>query len=273
MRTRISALRNGAPGRLNFTSVLSLVVCLVWPFAPAKAGAACEPDRIDATAQVVHIHDGDTVTLADGRRVRLIGLNTPELGRDGALDQPFALEGRRALEELLGPKPSISLRFDDQRRDKYGRTLAHAYISGGRESVTAAMLRRGAGTLNVVPPNVWNWECYGAAETAARTARLGIWGLPAYQPRLVTDLPSGIAGYAIVQGRVARIGRSRDAVWINFDGPFAVRVARSDLDYFREIDFDRWSGRTLQTRGWIRPGNDDGSVMDVRHPAALDFDP
>lgn len=269
MSTKV--LHDGAVGLVVFISILS--VWLAWPSAHAEAKIGCVPDRIDETAQVVHVYDGDTVKLADGRRVRIIGVNTPELGRDGAPDQPLSLEGRRYLERLLGPSSRIALRFDTQLRDKYGRMLAHAYIDSSKESLTAAQLREGAGTLIVVPPNVWNWECYAAAESAARDARLGIWALPAYQPKLTSGLPAGFNGYAIVQGRVARIGRSRDALWINFDGRFAVRIARSDLDYFRETDFDRWPGRTLQARGWIRPGKDDGLVMDIRHSSALDFDP
>lgn len=256
------------------TLAFVLFLSLVWPFAYAASKIGCEPDRVDETVQVAQIYDGDTVKLADGRRVRLIGLNTPELGQDGEPDQALASEGRSSLEKLLGSQPRVNLRFDSQRRDKYGRILAHIYGGHSNDSLTAAMLRRGAGALIVVPPNVWNWECYAAAEAAARKARVGVWALPEYQPRPAANLPSKINGYAIVHGRVARIGRSRDAVWINFsDSRFAVRIRRADLKYFDETDFDRWSGRILQARGWVRPGKNDRLAMDIRHPAALEFDP
>ena len=35
------------------------------------------------TATVRHVVDGDSVILTDGRQIRLIGINAPELGRDG----------------------------------------------------------------------------------------------------------------------------------------------------------------------------------------------
>lgn len=250
-----------------------LALSLVGSLACAENAPGCAPDRIDETAEVVHIYDGDTVKLADGRRVRFIGLNTPELGRDKGPDQPLASEGRALLEKLLGPRPSVGLRFDSQRRDKYGRTLAHAYVGRTKESLTATMLRQGSGTLIVVPPNLWNWECYATAEAAARKAQRGVWAFLGYKPKSVSDLPSKFSGYAIVHGRVDWIGRSRGTVWINFDGRFAVRIGQADLEYFRGIDFDRWSGRTLQARGWIRTGKNAGLVMDVRHPSALELSP
>lgn len=252
---------------------LFLTAFLASSVVQAAGVSACAPDRIDEAAQVASVTDGDTVRLSDGRRVRFIGLNTPELGRDGAPDQPFALEGRSALQQLLGPRQSVGLRFDQERRDRHGRILAHAFVGHTKESITAAMLRRGSGTLLVVPPNTWNWECYAAAEAVARTGRVGVWGLPAYQPRAVSELPRGFSGYAIVRDRVASVGRSRDSTWINFAGPLALRIERPDLENFHETEFERWAGRTLQARGWIRAGKKGSLVMDVRHPAAIDAGP
>lgn len=256
---------------LPFLAVITVLqlICI-----PVFAGTApsCAPDRIDETASVAHIYDGDTVKLDDGRRVRFIGLNTPELGHGKKPDEPLAAKGRSSLEQLLGPQPRVGLRFDSQNRDKYGRLLAHGYVGKDHESLTAAMLRQGSGTLIVVPPNLWNWECYATAEAQARRAQVGIWALPAFKPKPVSALPSKFSGYAIVHGRVERIGRSRDALWINFDARFAVRIRRADLEYFRGINFDQWSGRTIQARGWIRAGKNNALVMDVRHPSALGLD-
>lgn len=253
---------------------LAFVAALYLICVPVFAGTAprCAPDRIDETVSVVHVYDGDTVKLDDGRRIRFIGLNTPELGHGKEPDQPLAAEGRSSLEHLLGPQSRVGLRFDSQNSDKYGRLLAHGYVANGHESLTAAMLRQGSGTLIVVPPNLWNWECYAAAEAEARRAQVGIWALPEFKPKPVSALPSKFNGYAIVHGRVERIGRSRDALWINLDARFAVRIRRADLEHFRGINFDQWSGRTVQARGWIRAGKNNALVMDVRHPSALGLD-
>ena len=50
---------------------------------------------------VAKVVDGDTLRLVDGRSVRLIGINTPELGRDGRKAEPFAVAAQRRLRALV----------------------------------------------------------------------------------------------------------------------------------------------------------------------------
>ena len=53
------------------------------------------------TAHVRHVIDGDTFVLSDNQHVRLLGINAPELGKDGAPDQPLALDARTRLKNLI----------------------------------------------------------------------------------------------------------------------------------------------------------------------------
>ncbi|WP_376748670.1 thermonuclease family protein, partial [Stutzerimonas nitrititolerans] len=59
-------------------------------FFAAAASAACSPPGPLQVQKVAQVIDGDTLRLVDGRSVRLIGLNTPELGRKGRRAEPFA---------------------------------------------------------------------------------------------------------------------------------------------------------------------------------------
>jgi endonuclease YncB( thermonuclease family) len=130
---------------------------------------------------VDHVHDGDSVRLADGRALRLIGIDTPELARDGRPDEPLARAARDRLRELLRDSGMrLELRFDREREDHYGRLLAHAYLPDGR-SIAAELLAEGLATQLVVPPNEASWTCFRQAERVARRARLGLWALPGYQ--------------------------------------------------------------------------------------------
>ena len=58
------------------------------------------PDGL-ASVAVQRVVDGDTLRLSDGRSVRMIGLNTPELGKKGRADEPFAVTARKRLEALV----------------------------------------------------------------------------------------------------------------------------------------------------------------------------
>ena len=119
----------GTPFSRKALLVSALLVALA---VPAHA-VRCPADRIDRGAHVARVFDGDTVALADGTHVRLIGINTPEHGRDGAPDEPFAAAATGALRELLAEHDGrLQLRFGAERHDRYGRLLAHAYLPDGR---------------------------------------------------------------------------------------------------------------------------------------------
>lgn len=239
---------------------------------PAGAAAQCAPDRVDERVRVSRIIDGDTVELHDGRRVRLIGIDTPEIGHDGAPSEPLALKARTRLEQLLAPRAnSITLRYDQEREDRYRRVLAHAFLEDGA-SLTAELLDQGMGVALILPPNGWNAPCYQEAEHRARTRRLGVWSLPSYQPVRADTLRPYARGFRIVKGRVERVGGGPRSIWLNLAGPLAVRIDREDLPYFQTFRPDALRGRTVIARGWLY--EEKGELrMQVRHPAALEVVP
>ena len=153
------------------------LLCLCLP-PLAAASDDCIPERFDETVIVDHVYDGDTVRLTDGRRLRLIGLDTPEIFHDGRKAEPFAKAARSALVALLAQSGhQLHLAYDRERIDKYGRTLAHAYIVNGQPlSVGIELLVKGYAKTLFVPPNDRFAGCYRAAESRAREARAGLWG-------------------------------------------------------------------------------------------------
>jgi len=263
------ASRTGALFSLARLAGLALLAALAW--WPAADSAACGADHIDAKARVSYVFDGDTIKLADSRHVRFIGINAPEIAHDR---KPAQLLGGRATEQLRRllrrHHDRVELRYDMQRRDHYGRTLAHVFLEDGT-SVEQWLLQRGLATILAVPPNVWNIDCYRQAERRARAARRGIWALPAYQPVDAQRLRRGTRGYRLIRGRVAHVGMTRRSVWLDLAGGMALRIARPDLDYFPARNWTKLKGKTVLARGWVhwyhgRP------QMRIRHPAALRID-
>lgn len=228
----------------------------------------CPADRTDERVRVASIYDGDTLRLDDGRKVRMIGLDTPELGRDGAPAQPFAEQARAALAALLASNDYVRLRYDAERQDRYRRTLAHVHLDDGR-SIAASLIEQGFATALVIPPDLWNIDCYRAAEQRAQTGQRGIWALAAYQPVESTALATDAQGFHLVRGRVMRVGENRSSVWLTLEGGLALRIERKALHYFPTPP-EQLRGRTVIVRGWPHPGADGGLVMRIRHPAALE---
>lgn len=230
---------------------------------PAVTGCISEPAT---PVQIRHVIDGDTVILSDNRRLRLIGIDTPELGRDGRPDEPLARAARERLQAILSQASHISLRSDQEARDHYGRTLGHLYADG--HNIQAALLKAGLAIPLTIPPNLQHLECYQTASVTARSQQHGVWALPPYQPVASSQLTGRERGFSLIYGEVTRIGRSKSAIWINFGDNFALRIVREDLPYFDGIDFDDWIGQTLTAQGVVEFRNNQ-SRMRIRHPANI----
>ncbi|MEN8132230.1 MAG: thermonuclease family protein [Pseudomonadota bacterium] len=231
---------------------------------------ACDADRIDASATVEWIADGDTVKLQDGRNVRLIGINTPELNHEGKPSQPYAKMARAELRKILATSDNrLSLRYGEEKKDRHNRLLAHLYLPDGR-NVNALMVRRGLAVAIVIPPNDWNLDCYRQAEAQAHAQGSGIWSLPAYRKKDSRRLRGSERGYRFVEGLIERVGKSRHSIWLNLRGRLAIRIDRKDIHRFSHGDFSGLEGRQLIARGWIYQQK--GELrMRIRHPADLEL--
>lgn len=231
----------------NRGALFAFGLLALWLLLPTARAADCLSFAPDEWALVKHVHDGDTLKLKDGRKLRLIGINTPELGRDGRPAEPLAKAARDYLRQILPVGSRVALRFGQDKKDKYGRFLAHVY-SADRRNAQVALLEKGLAAAIAVTPNVANLECYLAAEATA--AGQGIWQQKRFSGIESRDLNKRARGFHVVQGRVQRVGESRKAIWLNFDGGLAARIDKRDLHYF-SVDPKQWQGRRLRLRGWL----------------------
>jgi len=82
------------------------------------------------SARIVQVIDGDTVELQDGTRLRLLGIDAPELARDDTEAEGGAEEAKQWLHEQIRGA-TVELRYGPERQDRYGRTLAWVYLDDG----------------------------------------------------------------------------------------------------------------------------------------------
>jgi len=240
-----------------------LLACHTQP----SLASACAATNSTERTQVVYVYDGDTVKLKDGRRLRLIDINTPEVSHKGQPVQPLAEAARTALQDLLDShNGTLLLQYGQQDHDHYGRLLAHSFLEDGG-NVAVSLLQQGLATTLVVPPNTWGTSCYQTIENEARHDRKGLWALAGYQPQQAQTLPLDSRGFRIVQGRVSELRNSRYTVWIDIDGPLVLQISKKDLDYFDSLE--ALVGQQIEARGWIKQDRDNGLRMKIRHPAAL----
>lgn len=236
-------------------SAFFYALLLLAPFSQAD----CILGQADELVALKKVVDGDTLRLKDGRRVRLIGVNTPELAHGKRKAEPLARAAKRFTQRFLAGG-HIELVYDRDRRDKYNRLLAHVYNHRG-ESLEAALLSAGLAFHIAVAPNLSLAECLASREQEARARGLGVWA-PGVWPRLkASDVRAGDGGFTLLTGTVKKVERNR-YLWLELDGPVAVRVrleSKRDSGHFSGRD---WQGRTIVVKGWLV---DRGAKYSSRH--------
>lgn len=130
----------------------------------------------DNTYRVLRVVDGDTIVIdyqGQEEKVRFIGVDTPETKHPEKGVEFYGKEAYAFTRKLLeGEK--VSLRFDVQKRDKYGRILAYVYK--GDIFVNELLVKEGYARVLTVPPNIKYAEHFLGLERKAREEGRGLWG-------------------------------------------------------------------------------------------------
>ncbi len=135
---------------------------------------------------VVRAVDGDTLKLENGERVRLIGIDTPEMHeseklyrdsrKSGQDVKTIQALGRRAYyftRDLVEGK-RVRLEFDVEKQDKYKRLLAYVYLKDGT-FVNAEIVKQGYASLMTYPPNIKYVDTFKELYRQARENSRGLW--------------------------------------------------------------------------------------------------
>lgn len=235
---------------------------------PAE-GAVKQPIRGDAAPRaqwrrVVRVYDGDTLTLDGGEKVRLLGVNAPEVG--GL--KPLEAGGLSARDWLRGQilGRAVRLEADAEAQDAYGRSLRHVFAESGLH-LNLALVERGLATADIHPPNVKYADALIAAERKAEREKRGLWAMPEYRPRSVESLAEDRPeGWARLTGVPVAVARTKNWQALRFAGGFEARIPAQSLKYFPPLE--SFVGRSVEMRGWVsRRGG--GDSLYIRHPAAL----
>lgn len=141
-------------------------------------------DRSDILVR--RVIDGDTLRLENGEKLRLIGIDTPEMHESNKLYRDAQRSkqdistiqelGRRAYEftKNLVEGKRVSLEFDIEKRDKYERLLAYVYLKDGT-FVNAEIVKEGYASLMNIAPNVKYADLFLKLYRQARENRRGLW--------------------------------------------------------------------------------------------------
>ncbi len=136
-----------------------------------------EKKKLTSLMAVTKVVDGDTFWVDDGsekgKKVRLIGVDTPETVHPTKGRESYGREASEFAKSLLSGK-KVRLEFDVDSLDRYGRLLAYVYLENGL-FVNAELVRKGYAQVATFPPNVKYAEHFLKLQRKARDRKLGLW--------------------------------------------------------------------------------------------------
>lgn len=257
-------IQRKAPNWVPFVFVLGIFIFSLQVFA-SECSTPNLPEKI---IEVSKVYDGDTIKLEDGRKLRLIGINTPERGRDGAANQPFYDEAKSFLQKTLAAQQyKIKIISGKDKRDRYKRQLAHIFTPEGK-NINAALIKNGLAFHITVPPNFQFQNCYKKAELTAQKTKKAIWSHRFSQALPAHSISDKQRGFQLVTGTVQRVGESRSSFWLNLDKHFALRVMKKDIVHFKSFHPKSLLKQRITVRGWIYKRKNEFR-MALRHPASI----
>jgi endonuclease YncB( thermonuclease family) len=243
----------------------------------AQAALGCDPAS-HQRAIVASVEDRLEIALADGRRVRLAGLDIPDAARGDpataaatlAIVRPW-LSGREVGIRLLSPKA-----------DRWGRMLVDLFAApsqagkdGPEASVSAFLLASG---LARVWPEPETQACLGEwlkIEAEARDKRLGLWRDPYYgvvDASDVENLRRRDGQFSLVEGAPSRVGEGRSRFYVDFGlhRGFTMVVPKRRAKAFERagVAILALSGARIRVRGAL--DNRFGLRMEVLEPENIE---
>ncbi len=239
-------------------------------------------DREKAAARVRRAIAGTTLLLDDGRTVRLRAIAAPDPSSEtrttASPQEPGFEAASKAATALrsLAEGQTVALFLADG-ADRYGRILAHVRRLDDGLWLGATLVRDGHAYVDVTagPPS----PCRAALlrlEAGARAAKRNLWSTDSVHFGAAEDptLAERAPGFAIVEGKVLSVGKTRSRVFLNFGRKwredFTITIYRKTMKRFRAagIDPENLSGARIRARGWLEPR--DGALMIAEWPAQIE---
>lgn len=213
--------------------------------------------------KVVHVYDGDTIKLKNGKKVRFLGIDTPEVDSYYKKATPGGKAAKKWVSKQLKGM-DVYLEYDQQQHDKYKRLLAHVFLEDGTH-INVALVEKGLAIVSLFPPNLRYKDALLSAQKIAQQQKAGMWKMKQYQ-LISADKVIKVAGWKRYQGKIKSIKNNRKYMRLILNDKLSVKIAKENLHLFP--DLESYIGQSVEIRGWLLGKKSSFSVL-VRHPSAL----
>lgn len=238
-----------------------LIGIVVLAFAP-QARAACGTVDL-GTGTVAAVRDDLSLVLADGRAVRLAGIEPTDTARPLVATKA---EGRTV--RLLG--------VGDGAPDRYGRLAAFVSVEG--TGLQESLVGHGAARVSARAGGIACASALHRVEEAARRGGRGLWADLNFAPLMAesgTWMRTELGRFVLVQGKVLSVRQSGGTIYVNFGRrwtrDFTAAIPRRLQGAFRAAGRDpqSFNGRNIRVRGWLERRA--GPVIEVTAPEQFEL--
>jgi len=256
--------------------VLRTSMAVVCALGALFAGAAQADDRAECrpeilgSATVSAVADGRTVSLSDGREVRLAGIEIPNNSGNAAV-------ARAALEKRVAGQEVRLLRMGPE-ADRYGRLVAGIMAAAGEKPVQLELLAQGHALVASSFSNAGCAVAFLSAEKAARVSGAGLWGGSYYAAKKAED-PAEILAvrgqFAVVEGKVLSVRESGGTIYVNFgrrwSEDFTVTTLKRNERTFEAagLPLKKLAGQRVRVRGTVEERG--GPWIEALHPGQIEI--
>ncbi len=267
---------------MQFKKALNLgAFFLLYVFSTLQPGYAttCSADRIspkEENATVKWVYDGDTLLLTDKRKIRIIGIDTPEVKHHQQAAQAYGAKAKEALRALLKKHHyHILLRHGKEKTDRYGRELAHVFLPD-HTNISTWLLERGYAKTMAIPPNVALADCYKQAEKDAQRQALRIWRQDSLAIKKADNLSYSKKGFVRLMGKVIKIIHHKKSYILELDSDtkshIQLKIRKKHWRYFDMDKLDKLTDRKIKVSGVLK--NRRGKrILYLSHSSQLEIIP
>lgn len=251
------------------------VLFFIAPFTNLTYADVCSSDNVTSefeAAKVKWVYDGDTLLLSDKRKIRIIGIDTPEVKHHRQSAEAYGSKAREALRELLKKHNyRVLLKYGKEKHDRYKRVLAHVFLPD-KTNISSWLLERGFAKTLSIPPNLDLADCYKQSERVAQRQSLKIWRLKSHQLKSVDNVSSRHKGYVRLKGVVSRVKQGKSIVIELVDSDTQIKISKSNVPYFKKISLGRLKDRVVIVSGVIKKRKRK-RILYLSHPSQLEIIP
>jgi endonuclease YncB( thermonuclease family) len=233
--------------------------------------ASCRPEPFDS-GRVAAVKDARTLALADGREVRLAGLEVPA-AETGPGQAAIAALGAHSLGK------AVTLARAGPVTDRYGRVLAQVFVDGaGGRALQDRLLEGGHARLSDRAALQACQRDSLAFERHARAAKLGLWADPEYDLRRAdraAEIVTQRGRFAIVEGTVLSVRESGGTIYVNFgrrwSEDFTATIPKRVERSFAAAGLEpkQLERRRVRVRGWVEERG--GPWIEVIRPEQIEI--